>query len=268
MPDGRRGDEGTAPAYDLIASVRVQSAARHSVAADRIGFVDAVRGLTDPRVGGDVGRIPIIPSRPDRVEPRGRERRPEQYPITKEPTADRAPRSRRTLGAPWPGGRRRRRRRPAPGSGGGPRSASRCRWRPTPPAGGRCGARRRWRPRPRGRGRGGRGGPADAGAGVAAAVRCVPTRGRGYAIDHRRGERPRTKFWAEPWPWGKPPRRSVRRAGIACACPPTEIRFKSLPVGWFFFDTVLFPRSVSFDTILPFGPSRRLARTLGPTSSQ
>ena len=36
-------------------------------------------------MGGDVTRIAINPSRPNRVEPRVRKRRPKQYPLMKEP---------------------------------------------------------------------------------------------------------------------------------------------------------------------------------------
>lgn len=72
-------------AYNLIASVRIESAVRQSVAVDRIGFVDAIRWLTNPQPGGDAGQILINPSRPDRVEPRVRKRRPKQFPLMKEP---------------------------------------------------------------------------------------------------------------------------------------------------------------------------------------
>ena len=72
-------------AYNLIASVRMESAARRSVAVDRVGFVDAIRWLTSPRPGGDAGQILINPSRPNRVEPRVRKRRPKQFPLMKEP---------------------------------------------------------------------------------------------------------------------------------------------------------------------------------------
>jgi hypothetical protein len=72
-------------AYNLIASVRSESASRQSVAVDRVGFVDAIRWLTNPEPGGELGQILINPSRPDRVEPRVRKRRPKQFPLMKEP---------------------------------------------------------------------------------------------------------------------------------------------------------------------------------------
>ncbi len=72
-------------AYNLIASVRVESASRQSVAVDRIGFTDAVRWLTNPEAGGEVSLILVNPRRPDRVEPRVRKRRPKKFPVMKEP---------------------------------------------------------------------------------------------------------------------------------------------------------------------------------------
>ena len=75
-------------AYNLICSVMIESARVQKVAVDRIGFVDALRWLLDPVLGGDVGQILINPSRPDRVEPRVRKRRPKQYPLMKLPRTE------------------------------------------------------------------------------------------------------------------------------------------------------------------------------------
>jgi len=72
-------------AYNLIASVRSESAGQQSVAVDRIGFVDTIRWLTNPDPGGELSQILVNPSRPDRVEPRVRKRRPKQFPLMKEP---------------------------------------------------------------------------------------------------------------------------------------------------------------------------------------
>jgi Transposase DDE domain len=74
--------------YDLICSLMAESARVQKVAVDRIGFVDALRWLLDPAPGGDVSQILINPSRPDRVEPRVRKRRPKQYPVMKKPRAE------------------------------------------------------------------------------------------------------------------------------------------------------------------------------------
>ena len=72
-------------AYNLIRSVMAQSAEVQGVAVDRIGFVDALRWLLGPGGDVEVSRIAINPSRPDRIDPRVRKRRPKQYPLMKEP---------------------------------------------------------------------------------------------------------------------------------------------------------------------------------------
>ena len=75
-------------AYNLIRSVMVESARAQRVAEDRVGFVDAIRWLIAPGLGGDIGQILINPSRADRVEPRVRKRRPKQYPVMKKTRAE------------------------------------------------------------------------------------------------------------------------------------------------------------------------------------
>ena len=72
-------------AYNLIRSVTTDSARVQGVAADRIGFLDALRWLTGGGTLGDIGRILIIPSRPDRIDPRVRKRRPKKFPVMREP---------------------------------------------------------------------------------------------------------------------------------------------------------------------------------------
>ena len=72
-------------AYNLIRSVMAQSAVVQGVAVDRVGFVDALRWLLGPGGDVEVSRIAINPSRPDRIDPRVRKRRPKQYPLMKEP---------------------------------------------------------------------------------------------------------------------------------------------------------------------------------------
>jgi len=69
----------------LIRSVMLDASRVRGVAADRIGFVVALRWLVGTATRGDLGRILVIPSRPDRVDPRVRKRRPKQYPHMKEP---------------------------------------------------------------------------------------------------------------------------------------------------------------------------------------
>ena len=75
-------------AYNLIRSVMAEGARVRQVKADRVGFLDALRWLIDPRTGGSVSLILINPSRPDRVEPRVRKRRPKQYPLMKKPRTE------------------------------------------------------------------------------------------------------------------------------------------------------------------------------------
>ena len=75
-------------AYNLIRSVMAESARVQDVAVDRVGFLDALRWLIAPGLSGDVSQILINPSRPDRVEPRVRKRRPKQYPVMKLPRTE------------------------------------------------------------------------------------------------------------------------------------------------------------------------------------
>ena len=75
-------------AYNLIRSVMVESARVQEVSVDRVGFLDALRWLIAPGPVGDVNQILINPSRPDRVEPRVRKRRPKQYPLMKKPRSE------------------------------------------------------------------------------------------------------------------------------------------------------------------------------------
>ena len=75
-------------AYNLIRSVMVASERVQNESVDRVGFLDALRWLLGPEMGGDVSRILINPSRPDRVEPRVRKRRPKQYPLMKKPRTE------------------------------------------------------------------------------------------------------------------------------------------------------------------------------------
>lgn len=75
-------------AYNLIRSVMAESARVQNVDVDRVGFADALRWLLGTGPGGDVSQILINPSRPDRVEPRVRKRRPKHFPVMKAPRAE------------------------------------------------------------------------------------------------------------------------------------------------------------------------------------
>jgi len=74
-----------APAYNLVRSVMFESARGRKVAVGRMGFLDALRWLTNPVPGGDPSDILINPRRPDRIEPRVIKRRMKKYPPMKEP---------------------------------------------------------------------------------------------------------------------------------------------------------------------------------------
>lgn len=63
----------------------VDAARVHGVGADRMGFVDALRWLNGAASREDIRGLLVIPSRPDRIDPRVRKRRPKQYPLMKEP---------------------------------------------------------------------------------------------------------------------------------------------------------------------------------------
>jgi len=69
----------------LIRSVMAESARVQGVAVERVGFMDALRWLIGPGWDVDVSRIQVNPSRPHRIEPRVRKRRPKQFPLMKEP---------------------------------------------------------------------------------------------------------------------------------------------------------------------------------------
>lgn len=70
--------------YNLVRSVMLAEARRRGVTPDRISFIDALRHLCWPILGGDSPLI-INPLRPGRTQPRVRKRRPKQYPLMKQP---------------------------------------------------------------------------------------------------------------------------------------------------------------------------------------
>ncbi len=74
-------------AYNLVRSVMVESARLQGVAADRVSLVDAVRWLIGMEET-DVSELVVNPSRPGRVDPRVKKRRPKQYMRMTEPRAD------------------------------------------------------------------------------------------------------------------------------------------------------------------------------------
>jgi hypothetical protein len=73
--------------YNLVRRVMVEAAERQNVAPHRVSFVDALRWLRHGDVGEPMPLLVINPTRPNRVEPRVRKRRPKQYPLMKRPRA-------------------------------------------------------------------------------------------------------------------------------------------------------------------------------------
>jgi hypothetical protein len=71
--------------YNLVCVVIGEAARRQAVDLERISFIDALRWLLDAKPGADLPQLTVNPSRPDRIEPRVRKRRPKEYPVMKKP---------------------------------------------------------------------------------------------------------------------------------------------------------------------------------------
>ena len=71
-------------AYNLVRSVTMKSAQLQDVEPDRVSLVDAVRWLIGVEEA-DESVLVVNPSRPGRVEPRVKKRRPKQYMSMKKP---------------------------------------------------------------------------------------------------------------------------------------------------------------------------------------
>lgn len=71
--------------YNLVCVVIGEAARRQAVDPERISFIDALRWLLDAEPGTNLPELIVNPSRPDRVEPRVRKRRPKEYPVMKKP---------------------------------------------------------------------------------------------------------------------------------------------------------------------------------------
>ena len=79
-----------APAYNLTRLATPEASRRPGVAISRISSVDALRWLATTAVKGWFGLPALVvnPSRPDRIEPRVRKRRPKAYPLMTKPRAE------------------------------------------------------------------------------------------------------------------------------------------------------------------------------------
>jgi hypothetical protein len=74
--------------YNLIRLVMLEASGRQKVAVDRISFLDALRWLSEARVGATLAKLVVNPERAGRAEPRVRKRRPKSYPLMRSPRSE------------------------------------------------------------------------------------------------------------------------------------------------------------------------------------
>jgi len=67
--------------------VKLEAARRQDVEPDRVGFVDALRWLTNAKPGDELRPLIVHPIR-HRAEPRVNKRRPKTYPLMRRPRAE------------------------------------------------------------------------------------------------------------------------------------------------------------------------------------
>ena len=67
--------------YNLVRLVILQSAKQQQVGVERISFLDALRWLGAPATGVLLEALFVNPTRPNRVEPRVKKRRPKAFPF-------------------------------------------------------------------------------------------------------------------------------------------------------------------------------------------
>ena len=71
--------------YNLVRMVIWHSATLQHIAVERISFLDALRWLGAPSTGMPLGALIVNPTRPHRVEPRVKKRRPKSFPFMIKP---------------------------------------------------------------------------------------------------------------------------------------------------------------------------------------
>ena len=71
--------------YNLVRQVMLEFASLQSVPVNRISFIDAIRWLQSYDMQSPETKLPLLPLRPDRCQPRVRKRRPKNYPLMKKP---------------------------------------------------------------------------------------------------------------------------------------------------------------------------------------
>ena len=67
--------------YHLVRMVMRPSATLQHTAVERISFLDALRWLSAPYTGMSLVALIVNPTRPDRIEPRVKKRRPKSFPL-------------------------------------------------------------------------------------------------------------------------------------------------------------------------------------------
>ncbi len=67
--------------YNLVRMVMWHSAMLQHTKVERISFLDALRWLSAPSTGIPLGGLIVNPTRPHRVEPRVKKRRPKSFPL-------------------------------------------------------------------------------------------------------------------------------------------------------------------------------------------
>ena len=73
--------------YNLVCAAMCDAAAAAGLPVMRISFIDACRALIHASYGHPPSGVHVNPSRPGRVEPRVRKRRPKSYPLMRQPRA-------------------------------------------------------------------------------------------------------------------------------------------------------------------------------------
>jgi hypothetical protein len=71
--------------YNLVRLVMCQSATLQHISVERVSFLDALRWLGAPSTGIPLVALIVNPTRPSRVEPRVKKRRPKPFPLMMKP---------------------------------------------------------------------------------------------------------------------------------------------------------------------------------------
>ena len=74
--------------YNLIRLVMLEASRRQEVPVERISFADAARWLSQAMQGEAPLKLRVNPSRPNRIEPRARKRRPKEYDLMNKPRSE------------------------------------------------------------------------------------------------------------------------------------------------------------------------------------